>query len=88
MENKEENTLFGDLDQFTIWKKEWKGMPEFIQEDLEPVKQIIVNFEKYEDYKVFIKLINQNLTSETKSIWFPEVKIEKVINKKYINNEN
>jgi hypothetical protein len=38
------NSLFGDLDDLTYWKKEWKGMPEFIQEDLEPTFQIDVHF--------------------------------------------
>ena len=41
-------TLFGcEIDDFTIWKKEWKDMPEFVQEDLEPWKSIEVYFDDY-----------------------------------------
>ena len=70
---KKENTLqsFFNLDDFSKWKKEWVGMPEFIQEDLLPVKQLIVNFATKEDFEEFAKLVNQKLTSRTKFIWHP-----------------
>ena len=56
------------------WKDEWQGMPEFIQEDMEPVQQIIISFGSYDDVKDFAKLLDQNLTYKTKSVWFPAVK--------------
>jgi hypothetical protein len=53
------------------WKKEWVGMPEFIQEDLSPFQKIIVNFETKEDINNFAKLIGHSLTYKTDTIWFP-----------------
>jgi len=82
----EELTLFGDLDEFTIWRKEWKDMPEFIQKDLEPEIQIIVSFKNYKDVQEFGKLINQQLTPKTRSIWFPEVKIGNVADLRWMDN--
>ena len=38
------NSLFGDLDDFTSWKQEWKDMPEFEQDDTNPFLTIEVNF--------------------------------------------
>ena len=43
------DSLFGDLDDFTLWKQLWEGMPEFIQEDLEPWKTIEVEFKGFFD---------------------------------------
>ena len=51
--------------------EEWKDMPEFVQEKKEPFSKIIVRFENEDDLKEFSKLIKQNLTQKTKSIWFP-----------------
>lgn len=79
------NLTFGFYDEVLAWKKEWVGMPEFIQEDLTPWKQIIVSFEDYGDIQSFSKLIGQKLTSDTRSIWFPEAEIGRYKNKRYID---
>jgi hypothetical protein len=63
--------LFGDLDEFSSWKEEWKDMPEFIQHDLQPYQKIILNFETKEDVEAFAKLINQKITYRTDTLWFP-----------------
>ena len=55
------------------WKKHWKGMPEYEQEKNPPYKQIYLNFRNKEDYEEFAKLIDQNLTIKTKSIWYPKL---------------
>lgn len=55
------------------WKKHWKGMPEYEQEDNPPYKQIYLNFRNKEDYEAFAKLVDQNLTEKTKSIWYPKL---------------
>jgi len=52
-------------------KKLWKGMPEFEQEDNSTYKTIYVHFRTESDYKEFAKLVNQNLSNKTKSIWHP-----------------
>lgn len=55
------------------WKKLWKGMPEFEQESNPTYKTIYVHFRNEEDYQEFAKLIGQNLTEKTKSIWHPHL---------------
>lgn len=50
----------------------WRGMPEFNQEDQLAWKRLIVNFRNAEDFKAFAKLMNQKMTEDTRSIWFPE----------------
>lgn len=125
-------SLFGDLDDFTEWKKEWREMPEFVQEDLQPFRSmeveldthfekdgkaiigrvIKVHFRNLEDMKLFgsrvqvsginmdtkyfrfkgdlnafIKVVDQSLTSETKSIWFPSPENEKPSSKRYFTDQ-
>lgn len=72
MKKEKQSTLFGDLDEYSWWKKEWKGMPEFVQEDLMPIKSIKVHFENDKDIKKFADLINQKITSTTQYVWYPE----------------
>jgi hypothetical protein len=67
------------------WEEHWKGMPEFVQEDLAPVKTIYVHFESKEDYQAFSKLVGQSLTMNTRSIWYPEAEIGRTFNKRYID---
>lgn len=55
------------------WKEHWVGMPEFEQEDNPPHMKINVSFRNQEDYEEFAKLIDQNLTEKTKSIWYPKL---------------
>ena len=57
----------------TTWEEEWNSMPEFKQGDLTPHRQIIISFKKEADVVMFAKLIKQNLTPKTKSVWFPKV---------------
>jgi len=54
-------------------KKAWKGMPEFDQKNMNPVRKLIVNFESQEDFDKFISLLKleEYMTDKTKSIWFP-----------------
>lgn len=52
---------------------EWVGMPEFEQEDQMPVKQVIVSFTHADDVAAFARLLEQNVTMTTKSIWYPAV---------------
>lgn len=50
---------------------EWRGMPEFNQPENGAVRQIIVSFGSHEDVDAFAKLVNQNITKKTKSLWYP-----------------
>jgi hypothetical protein len=62
---------------------EWEGMPEFENEDLTPHRQIIISFKNDDDINSFSKLIKQNITDKTKSLWFPKVENEKQFDKTY-----
>lgn len=59
------------------WKKHWKEMPEFEQEDNAPFKTLYVHFRNEQDYEEFAKLLSQKITKQTKSIWYPKLDITK-----------
>lgn len=82
-EDSKQGSLFGDLDEFYPWKKEWQGMPEFIQEDLAPKYSVIVHFESMKDMQSFAKLVEQNISGKTQSLWYPEAKIGTFADKRY-----
>lgn len=69
------------------WEEHWVGMPEFDQEDNPPYKKIFLNFRNEEDYKAFAKLIGQNLTEKTKSIWYPKLDVDDNMLKRWIEEE-
>ena len=85
--SEEQGSLFGDLDKFTDWHKEWQDMPEFSQEDLKPFQSVIVHFETKEDRQAFEELLAQQLTDSTKYIWYPEVEVGKFKNYRYVQEE-
>jgi hypothetical protein len=80
---RKKNALF-EVNNTEEWKEHWKGMPEFIQNDLSPYKYIKINFKSLEAMKAFSELIGQTITMNTRSIWFPKAKIGKIVDKKYI----
>lgn len=71
--------------EYTKPEEEWVGMPDFENQDLTPIRQIIVSFKSLEDIKEFSKLVNQNITDKTKSIWYPKAEIESEVDKAYID---
>ena len=75
------------LDEDHDWEEHWVGMPEFVQEDNPPYKKIFMNFRNEADYKEFAKLIGQNLTEKTKSIWYPKLNIDDNMLKRWIEEE-
>lgn len=79
------SVLLTNLKKYTAQDliNEWKGMPEFKQENKEAIKQIVVNFRTVEDYQAFAKLIEQVLTQDTRSIWYPFQEREKFTDKSY-----
>lgn len=80
----EQPTLF---DIREPWEQEWTGMPEFVQPELEPWKTLIVHFDYEEDYEAFAKLIDQDITKNTRSIRFPEHEQANAIGTRYISSE-
>jgi hypothetical protein len=73
----EQNDLFGD-DNFD-WQKEWQGMPEFVQENLQQIHSITVHFVTIEDMNKFSELVGKNIAFTTKSMLFPVTKTEKKV---------
>ena len=74
-----------DLNVDESWRKEWKGMPEFIQEDLMPFKTIYVHFRNIEDMRKFSKLMNQKILVTTQYIWYPKARIDEVKNLRWVD---
>ena len=64
-------SLFETEEDDISWVKEWKNMPEFVQEDKAPIQKIVVSFETYDDVLKFAELLGFKPTEKTKSIWFP-----------------
>jgi len=52
--------------------KEWQGMPEFEQNTVDAFQTIIIRFKEEKDIVDFSNLIKQNITPQTKSLWFPK----------------
>jgi hypothetical protein len=75
-----QRTLFSRQDP---WRKEWTGMPEFVQEDLAPWKSVLVHFENREALEAFARLLGQTITERTRSIWYPEAEIGHFADKRY-----
>ena len=57
------------------WRALYKGMPTFDSADLQPIKQLTVNFSSEEDLKNFAALLQQVVTMKTKSIWYPAAQL-------------
>ena len=83
-----ESQGFGLIEALDLWKREWRGMPEFIQDDQTSLRQIIVHFKSQEDVDAFAALVEQNLTSKTKFIWFPRAEIVICSDKRWIDDPN
>lgn len=79
------NNFFQDPAPEDSDKDEWKGMPEFTQEDKTGVRSVIVHFKTLDDKTAFMKTIGQTLTDKTRSIWFPEAEIERLMDKRYVS---
>lgn len=64
--------LMGEVVEKFDANDEWQGMPEFENEDLTPVRSVIVHFSSEEDAQLFAALVNQTITDKTKFIWYPK----------------
>lgn len=61
------------------WSKHWVDMPDYEQKNLMPWKSIKVHFRNLEDRQAFSRLVNQNITDLTPSIWYPKQAIQRRI---------
>lgn len=58
------------------WRKHWKNMPDFVQEEKKSFRSVVIRFRTESDYNEFSKLIEQELSIDSKSIWYPELNNE------------
>jgi len=66
------------------WKKHWKDMPEFHQEDLTSFRKLFVHFECQQDVDDFAELIGQRIT-KAPSIWFPKKEPRRYADKRWVD---
>ena len=83
----DQTNMFEGLGVKKTWEEEWDSMPEYVLNDLTSFQSIIVHFENKEELKKFAELVEQKLTYKTKSIWYPKVKIETYMDKRYVNKD-
>jgi hypothetical protein len=68
---------------------EWEGMPEVNKEKIAGAfKSVIVHFETKDDYQLFIDTIGQDLTDNTKFLWFPKKQKDKLKDFAFVNTED
>lgn len=73
-----QQSLFGELEEQNDgdkkkWSHLWFGMPEFVQNDLEPFQSVTVHFLTKDDLSNFAKLLGQKIMPSTSSIYFPKL---------------
>jgi len=62
---------------------EWNGMPEFNQQDKTAFKSIVTHFKDQEAVNQFAETVGQNITPQTRMIWYPEIEIGRTADKIY-----
>ena len=75
------------LDVEEYWRSQWKGMPEFCQDDLTPERSILIHFESDADVQAFAAAIQQSIGPNLKSVWYPEAEITRYADKRYVTDE-
>jgi hypothetical protein len=82
------DVMIGSLDgeKVTNLKDEWTGMPEYEKKEI-CFRNVVVNFDNAEDVTEFFKIIGQDFTDKTKSIWFPKKEKDIVIDTMWIDEE-
>lgn len=84
MSEAEQNALFA-VEEFDSWKDEWRGMPEYVHQKLQPWKSVVVHFKTRTDMAIFSDLVGERLTIETQSIWYPKAEINRLFDKRYVD---
>ena len=65
-----QESLFDGMEEH-IWQDEWVGMPEFIQDDKEPIHTVVVAFESEGAMDAFGELVGRTITKRTKGFCYP-----------------
>lgn len=64
-------------------REAWQGMPEFDQQDKTSFKSVVVHFKDQAAVDKFADLTKHQITPKTRSIWYPEIEIERYADKQY-----
>lgn len=67
------------------FKKMWRGMPEFSQDDLSPKQTLHVHFRNSNDVAAFADLVGQRVTPKTKYIWYPKMQTNDFSRIRYVD---
>ena len=62
---------------------EWEDMPEFIQDDLQPYRSIIIHFGEEKHVEEFFKLLKQPYSEKARYLWHPQLIREDNESKRY-----
>jgi len=54
----------------------WFDMPEFVQENTQAIKRVMINFQKEGDIEAFNKATGLNITMHTKGAFYPLLETE------------
>lgn len=81
----EDDFLFETDDESA--EKEWFDMPEFIQEEQAPYAYIIVKIDSQKNLEKFAKLMEQDISQKTKSIWYPKLVKNVIFNQRYVGKD-
>ena len=73
------------FDMAPDWTQEWKGMPEYVVEDLSPFRSIIIHFASNTDAARFADATGLTITSETRSTWYPKADMDRVAKLRYVD---
>jgi hypothetical protein len=61
-----------------FYELHWQQMPEFVQDGKKGFAEVLVRVRNEEDLKKLAELLDQTITQQTKSIWYPA--LEKGLN--------
>ncbi len=84
-----EDLLGVSLDkQETYAESQWKGMPEYTHIDMTSDTHIVMHFRNDADREAFSKLIDQPITTKTKTLWYPMLETRHFEDKRYVTDES
>jgi len=52
--------------------KHWQGMPEYVNQDMNSWRHVVVHFKDQAGFDAFAKAIGRELTDSTRYMWFPD----------------
>ena len=71
----------------SMYDDQWRGMPEYVHDDLLPHSSVTVYFESLADRGAFSELVKQPISDLTKALWYPKAEVAHYDNKRYVNPE-